>query len=190
MQEDEYARALFDQQNKTIENDPNALYADTMREEKITNIIAQISPDNLLNEIEHRIRGEKKNHYTQEWERISPKSKPISEELVANFISFLGAVLNQNTSLSNFSAGEINNIMEIIIDWVKNDLTDNDITYGIQGRYMEMERIANIICLTCFTVLKRAQNGLEAGRMWKSLRVSETMGQPKKKGLMDAMKFW
>ena len=88
------------QQDKQIENDPNAMYADVLREERATNILAQINPDNLLTDIEHRIRGEKKDMGGQ-WIVISTKGKKVSEELVANFISFLGSILNQNTSMSN-----------------------------------------------------------------------------------------
>ena len=52
-----------EQQDKQIANDPNAMYADMAREERATNILAQINPDNLLTDIEHRIRGEKKDVY-------------------------------------------------------------------------------------------------------------------------------
>lgn len=173
------------------DNDPNALYADMLREDKVTNIISQISPENLLEEIEHRIRGEKKNAFTKQWSPINPEGTPISDELVANFMSFLGAILNQNTALSNFSSGEINNLMEVIIEWIRDDLTDNDKRYGLVGRYTEMHRIGHIICMTCFTVFKRAQNGMEARNMWKALKVHETSSptQPKK-GIADALKFW
>lgn len=173
------------------DNDPNAIYADAMRDEKVTNIISQISPENLLEEIEHRIRGEKKNALTKQWEPINPGGQPISDELVANFMSFLGAILNQNTSLSNFSSGEINNLMEVIIEWIRDDLTDNDRRYGLVGRYTEMHRIGHIICMTCFTVFKRAQNGMEAKNMWKALKVHETSSpSQQKKGFVDALKFW
>ncbi len=121
-------------------NDPNALYADTIREEKVTNILSQINPDNLLADIEYRIRGYKKNMLSGEWETIGKDGIKISEKLVANFMSFLGSVLNQNTSMSNFSGGEITTIMEHIIEFIGDDLTVNDEKYGIVGNYQEMSR--------------------------------------------------
>ena len=87
--------------NEQMANDPNAVYADSLRDDKIRNVISQIDPANLLEEIEHRIRGEKKNSFTQEWQPIDVTTTPISEKLVANYISFLGTYLTQNTSLSN-----------------------------------------------------------------------------------------
>lgn len=110
-------------------SDPNSLYADYMREEKVRNIIEQINPDSLLEDIEHRIRGQIKNRFTKEWEDIS-KEYQISELLVSDYISFLGSILNQNTTLSNFSSTQINNLMEMIIDYTRDSLSDNAEKYG------------------------------------------------------------
>lgn len=171
--------------------DTQSIYADTMREEKITNILAQINPDNLLSDIEYRIRGYKKNNLTGEWEKIDKNASPINDHLVSNFMSFLGSVLNQNTSMSNFSSGEINGIMEHLIEFIADDLTVNDEKYGLIGNYQEMSRIGNIITMTVFAVLKRSQNGMEARRIFSSLRIQETLTQaPQGKGLADALKFW
>jgi hypothetical protein len=41
--------------------------------------------------------------------------------------------------------------------------------------YNEMNRIGNIICMSTFAVLKRAQNGMEAQRIFKHLNISESM---------------
>lgn len=183
------------------EQDPNSLYADYMREEKINNIIQQLNPDNLIEDIEHRIRGEKKNSYTKEWEPINPNSrKRISELLVENYISFLSSILNQNTSMSNFSSGEINNLMFMIVEHIRDDLSDNAEDYGFvkvdnYGNeiidFNEMTRIGMIICGSTFSVLKRALNGMEAKRIFAGLKVSENLNQSeKKKGVLDILKFW
>ena len=108
-----------------IANDPNSEIANQIREEKATNILQQINPDNLLTDIEHRIRGEKKDLNGMTWSVISKDGKIVSEKLIANFISFLGCILNQNTSMSNFKEGEINNMMGMITDWVQDDLVVN-----------------------------------------------------------------
>ncbi|HEA46778.1 MAG TPA: hypothetical protein ENH99_03270 [Candidatus Pacearchaeota archaeon] len=178
-----------EQQDKQIASDPSSLYADTMREDRATNILAQINPDNLLTDIEHRIRGEKKDFATQLWIPVEGESK-VSEELVSNFMSFLGSILNQNTSMSNFKESEINNMMELIIDWVKSDLVVNAKKYGIEGRYTEYDRVSHIVCSTCFTVFKRALNGRESIRIFKMMRMNENINPEKKNKLIDNFKFW
>lgn len=186
MDEQQFVRSESD---KALENDPATLQAATMREDKISNILSQINPDNLLTDIEHRIRGEKKDFYGT-WTKISVTSEPISEELVADFISFLGSILNQNTSMSNFKEQEINNMMEVIIDWIKNYFVVNADRYGIEGQYTEYDRIGHIILLTCFGVFKRALHGRESKRIFGMLRVSETSDANKGSKFTDNFKFW
>ncbi len=176
------------QLEKQLENDPQAIYAGTMQEDKVTNILSQINPDNLLTDIEHRIRREKKD-FNGEWVTTSTNGEAISEELVSNFISFLGSILNQNTSMSNFKEAEVNNLMEMITDWVKSDFVVNAGKYGIQGQYTEYDRISHIVCMSCFTVFKRALGGRESARIFKMLRVTET-NTPQKNKLMDNFNFW
>lgn len=216
--------------NEQMGNDPNAVYADSLRDDKIRNVISQIDPANLLEEIEHRIRGEKKNSFTQEWQPIDVKASPISEKLVANYISFLGTYLTQNTSMSNYSPKEINSIMEVVIEHIRDDLSDNGDMYGLIKRrtitekvpckkliytiegdktkvtyveeikeiqrvlseeidYNEFNRIGHIICQSTFAVLKQAQNGMLAQRIFKALRVNETLGN-KEQSKMEMLKFW
>ncbi len=172
------------------DNEPSVLYADSMREEKIKNVIAQIDPSNLLIEIEHRLRGEQYNPSTREWVSLDKESKKMSEKLISRFISFLGAVLNQNTTLSNYSINEINNRMFLVIEYIRDDLTDNDEEYGIVGDYTEMTRIGMIVCETVSSVFRRALNGMESKRIFSALRVTESLTPAKQGGIKEALKFW
>jgi hypothetical protein len=216
--------------NEQMANDPNGVYADSLRDDKVRNVISQIDPSNLLEEIEHRIRGEKKNTFTEEWQLIDVNSKPISEKLVANYISFLGSYLNQVVSHSNYSPREINSIMEVVIEHIRDDMSDSAEAYGLVRRttieeevscnkliyvktdkitkveympevkkikrvlteeidYNEFNRIGHIICQATFAVLKQAQNGMLAQRIFKALRVNETLGS-KEPSKLEMLKFW
>ena len=167
-------------QKEALENNPETIQSEVMREERISNLLSQINPDNLLSDIEHRLRGEKKNVYTNQWEKISEGYNPVNEEMIVKFMSFLGGVLNQNVSLSNFSNIEINNIMDLIIEWISDDLDVNDEVYGIKGQYTEMTRIGNIVCITIFATLKQAMNGMLAKRIFSSLKVNANLNEDKK----------
>jgi len=189
---DEYVVMPPGQQQNPGDN-PQTLMADVMREDRVNNIIQQINPDNLMTEIEHRIRGEKKNTFTGEWEKIIKKDNAIeiSDEMVSNFMSYLGSILNQNTSLSFYTPLEINKIMSVVIDYISDDLDTNCEIYGIKGNFSEMNRIGNIICFSVYSVLKRAQNGRESNRVFSSLRVTADVGQPQQRGgALDFLKFW
>ncbi len=187
---DEYVTGKqLDQAQEQIDNDPNAVYAENMKSERAANLLDQINPDNLLTDIEHRIRGEKKNVYTQKWE-VSPDHKQVSEKLLSNFISFLGAVLNQNTSMSNFSADEINNMMENIIKYIAKEMTVNDELYGLVEDYTEMDRIAIIICTACFATFKQALNGSLSRRVFGTMKLHGDLNEDNKPNFKDALAFW
>lgn len=174
---------------------PNSdqLYTDYIQEKKVENILAQINPDNLLVDIEWRIKGYRKNIYTQQWERID-NCPEISPVLVGKFMSFLSAMLNNNTTLSNFKDKEINNIMKMVIAYVSDDLRSNAVLYRLDNNYAERTRIGLIICATVFSTLKRAQNGLEAQRIFRVMKIGEVNNpygeQNKKEGIVSALKFW
>ena len=146
MDEETFSRNLMSRQLEQQEaNDPNAVYADTLREDKVNNILGQNNPDKLVIDIENRIRGKKKNPVTMEWEDIS-KTKKVSEELIADIVSYLGAFLNDNTTLSNYSTDEINGLMEKVIDYLKDGMADNDEKYGLAKKdYIEKNRKVTIL---------------------------------------------
>jgi len=171
---------------------PNDIYAENIREEKIANLLAQINPDNLLIEIEYRIRGYKKNNFNGQWEKISKNSKPINDDLVSDFVGFLGGFMNQSTTMSNFSNEEINNIMFAIKDWIKYTIPSNKVRYELNGNYSEWNRIGLILMMNVFSCLKRAQNGMEARRIFSSMKIHEslTSNSPQQKSFSDALNFW
>lgn len=166
-------------------------YPSYQADKRMDSILEQINPDNLIVEIEHRIKGFRKDTLTKQWVAISGKQKVISEELVANFVSFLSSFLTNNTTLSNFSDKEINRIMIAIKKYVTDDLRTNAILYNLEHDYSERTRIGLIICATVFTTLKRAQSGMEASRIFKSINIGEHLGGgQQQKGFGDALKFW
>ncbi len=187
--EENVVETQLNQAQQQIDNDPNAVYAETMKSERAANLLDQINPDNLLTDIEHRIRGEKKNVYTHKWE-VNPEHKQVSEKLLSNFISFLGAVLNQNTSMSNFSVDEINNMMENIIRYIGKEMTVNDELYGLVEDYTEMDRIAIIICTTCFATFKQAMNGSLSRRVFGTMKIHGDLNDDNKPNFKDALSFW
>lgn len=178
------------QQQKALDSDPQAIYADQMREEKAANILAQLDPDNLLTDIEHRIRGEMKDKLSGQWVRIN-KNVVVSDLLVSNCMSFLGSIVNQNTTMSNYSTGEVNALMENIIEFIKQDFVVNKEAYGLYDNYSEYNRIGFIILQTCSAVFKRSLNGGEGKRVFKMLKVNESVGSAKAKGSWkDNFKVW
>ncbi len=167
------------------------LYAAQIQEDRIKNLIYQISPDHQLLELQWRIKGYIKNPATGLWSKLNKDSPEPSPLLVSRYISYLSGILNQNTTLSNLSSGEINNIMKLIIEWLVDDLDANSEIYDLGKDYSERTRIGSLLLNTTFMVLKRAQNGMESRRIFKALSVTENLSaMPQQGGLKEALKFW
>lgn len=178
-------------QQYSVPVSPNELYANAMQEEKIRNIISQLDPDNQLQEIEMRIRGYKKNSISHEWEKIDDSIEEPPKLLISKFISYLGSIMNQNTTQANLSDAQINKIMKLVIEYVTDELDCNEELYNLKDNYTEKTRIGDIMVNSVFFVLTRALNGQEGRRMWGSLNLNESYNStPQKNKLTEALKFW
>ena len=169
------------------------LYANSIQEDKVRNIVSQLDPENQLKEIEMRIRGYKKSALTGEWELIDPNSPEPPRLLVSRFISYLSSAMNQNTTQSNISESQINALMGLAINYVTDELDSNAELYNLKNNYTERTRIGHILLTNMFMVLNRALNGQEAKRMWKAMSLSENFNQgnnSQKNKFIEALKFW
>jgi len=167
------------------------IYAAQVQEDRIKNLIGQISPENQLLELQWRIRGYVRNPVTGEWKKVNEDSPEPNPLLVSRYISFLSSILSQNVTLSNFSSDEINSLMDMIIKWVSDDLDNNASAYGLEEDYDERSRIGWILLNNIFAVFKRGQNGMESRRIFKSINVNESnTSDNNRKGVMDFLKVW
>jgi len=171
---------------------PNDIYAQQLNEDKIKNILSQISPANQLEAIEWRIRNYKKNMFTGQWERINGKNhKPVNEELISRYISWLGTFMDLNVTMGNLSETQITKIMHSAVEWVTDDIDTNAELYTIGGDYTERTRIGDILLLSTFFVLNRSLNGAESRRFWKTLNLNESSNSSQGgNNNSDWWKFW
>ena len=84
--------------------------------------------------------------------------------------------------------------MKMVIEYITDDLRSNAHLYGLGKNYSERTRIGIIICATVYATLKRAQNGMEAGRIFRSVKIGENNNpygnQQQSGGIANALKFW
>ena len=167
------------------------VYAATMQEDRVKNLIEQISPDVQLMELQWRIKGYVKDPWTKEWKKVNEDAPEPHPLLVSRYISTLSTFLSQNTTLSNLSSGEINKIMRRVIEWLTDDLDSNAEFYGLKYDYTERTRIGDILLANTFFVLKRAMDGGESRRVFRALNVTENINPNYgKTSWTDALKFW
>lgn len=190
------------------------IYATYLQEEKIKNIITQISPSNALVEIEMRLKGKRKDHITNRWiDGVNPR---IDDKIIENYISYLSSFMNENLTLGNLSPQQIARIMKCVVEYITDDLDTHGEDYNI-GEYMETldevydmrtkrytrfkrkvfmpnyterTRIGHIMLNSTFFVLLRSLNGIEARRFWSSLTMSDSLGGMPQQKNKDWWKIW
>lgn len=172
----------------------DSVVGDMYQQQRIENIISQINPDKLLNDIENRIKRKRFDAFKNEWVDIIVGQKQVSPILISNLISYLSAFLNNNVTLSNYTEDEVNRIMKLVIIHLITDMISNQKDYGLENDYSERDRIIGIVCSTISAALKRALKGNESSKFWRSLNISGEVNslapQESKKGLVDYLKFW
>ena len=171
--------------------DSDEVYAIQQQENRVGNLISQIAPDNQLLDLQWRIKGFVKDPVSGTWQKVTNAQEP-HPILVSRYISYLSSILNQNTTLSNYSSMEINQIMGLIIEWVVDNLDANSEIYGLEEDYTERTRIGHLLLNSTMSAFKRSQNGMESRRIFSALNVRESLheGGEKKGGVMESLKFW
>lgn len=160
------------------------VYSAVIQQRRVENIIEQLNPERLIIEIEFRLKGYKKNQFTQNWELIGKREKEVSDELISDMLSILSGLLTNNTSVSNYTPDEINRIMRTLIRGLIDIIREKSLTYGLQHNYAERDRIMFICLSTVFSTLKRAQGGLESKRLFDATQIRDQFQQqPNKSGL-------
>lgn len=159
------------------ESQADQVSAEAMQMNRVENIIAQLNPENLLVDIEHRLKRMRKDTFTGNWVPIQKDQKEVSPELIANIISYLSPFLTNNTTFSNYIDTEINKIMTLVIDDMIEDLCSNAEKYGIDKDYAERNRITEIVCTSIYSAMKRAMKGQEATKFWKALSIKGNVDQ-------------
>jgi hypothetical protein len=169
---------------------PQEIAARQFHEEKLTSLMAEISPSKALKEIHLSLKGYVKDPVSNSWVKLDPNFKEPHPLLISRYLSFLSSILGENTSLSNYSTMEINRMMKMIIEFITDDLKTNAQRYGIGEDYTERSRIGMIILNPVFAVFKRAQNGMESKRVFNIMQIRETTGEQKPKSVSDFLQFW
>jgi len=173
-------------------------------EEEIKNIVGQIDPTHILDNMNHSLKGEYYNKEQGVWEKIG-------DELVNNacrgwIISYFTSLMNNASTMGIISEKQFSFLMEGIIDAVTREFRCNLEKFGFvpeglgykEKRYenkgtpdtSRMKSISEMIFQRAFIIYSRSIQGSENKRVFKSLTMADQggYGQPQeKKGWMNRL---
>ena len=159
-------------------------------EEDVRNIVGQIDPQRILDNLNHALKGE---YYSKEkgaWLKIG-------EPLINNkgrgwIISYFTSLLNNASTLGIISEKQFSFLMEGVIRTINRTFRCNLEKFGFvpagvgyeSGDYenkgspdtAKMDAIAEMIYQRAFIIYSRSIRGTESGRIFRSLKMADTMG--------------
>jgi hypothetical protein len=161
-------------------------------EAEVTNIVGQIDPNTIIDNLDHALKGEQWNKEKGEWVMNASKKPLVNDNCRGAVISYLDGILNNNTTMGWVDEKRLSFIMVAIIQSIKRMFIVNLEEFGFvpkgegydRGEYFNrgtpdsarMTMVANMIYGVCYMVLSRALHGTESKRVFKSLSMTDTMG--------------
>jgi len=183
---------------------PQSRYA--IQEQDITNIVSQIDPKTIIDNLDHALKGEHFNKEEGEWKLNTSGKSLVNDTCRGAVISYLDGILTNNTTMANLDEKRLSFLMESVIETIGKLFIVNLEEFGFvpkgdkfsQGVYENkgtpdtatMTMVANMIYKVCFLVFTRALKGQESIRIFKSLSMTDPMsfgGQQQKTGWMGKL---
>jgi len=168
-------------------------------EADISNIVGQIDPKMIIDNLSHALKGE---HYEKEsatWILNESKEALVNDSCRGAIISYLDGILTNNTTMAFVDEKRLSFLMESVIETITRLFIVNLEKFGFvpPGEHFKdkvyynkgspdsakMTLVAHMIYKVCYLVFSRALGGTESRRIFKSLTMSDGMnygGEQKK----------
>jgi len=157
----------------------------------IANIVSQIDPSGIINNLDHALEGRFFNDMTNKWELTASKKPMVNDACRGMIISYVTATLNNNSTLSLISQQQLGFIMEGVVESITRMFVTNLEEFGFvpegpgykNGCYMNrgnpdsarMTIVSDMIYKVIFLTMTRALNGMESKKMFHSLSLNDSM---------------
>lgn len=189
------------QQEQVSYGIPGSFYAS--QEGSISNIVGQIDPSTIIDNLDHALKGEQWNKEKQQWIMNATGEPLVNEACRAAVISYLDGILTNNTSMAHLDKVRLSFLMESVISSIKRMFVCNLEKFGFvepgpdylnkiyynrgSPDSARMTMVANMCFKVAFLVFTRALDGKESMRIFKSLAMHDPMSygqppEPSKKG--------
>jgi hypothetical protein len=161
------------------------------QEGSVANIVSQIDPSTIINNLDHALAGEFFNEQVNKWELTSSKKPLVNDECRGAIISYVTGILNNNSTLSIITQQQLGFLMEGVVESITRmfvcnleefGFVPNGIGFG-EGIYenkgtpdsARMTMVSNMVYSVIFLTLTRGINGMESRKIFSSLSLSDSM---------------
>ena len=160
-------------------------------EGSVSNIVGQIDPATIVDNLNHSLRGEFYDKEQGKW-KMNPTGKPLVNDACRGFIiSYVTGILNNNSVMATISQQQLGFLMETIIEELGKEFVCNLEKFGFvppgpgyeNGVYMNqgtpdsarMSSVTGIVFRAVFSCYTRSLNGMESRKLFSSLNMNDSL---------------
>ncbi len=174
------------QQHPQEEQQPMPMYTP---EGSISNIVGQIDPATIVDNMNHALKGEFFDKEKGLW-IMNPSGVPLVNDACRGFIiSYITGVMNNNSTMAIITQQQLGFLMESIIEDIGKEFVCNLERFGFvphgagykSGCFENkgtpdsprMSSVSNMIIRAMFSCYTRSLNGMESKKIFSSLRMTD-----------------
>jgi len=158
-------------------------------EGSISNIVGQIDPNTIVDNLNHSLKGEFYDKEKGSW-IMNPSGVPLVNDACRGFIiSYITSVLNNNSTMAIITQQQLGFLMESIIEELGKEFVCNLERFGFVPHgagfktnlyenkgtpdSARMDSVTGMVYRAVFTCYTRSLNGMESRKIFSSLRMSD-----------------
>ena len=158
-------------------------------EGSISNIVGQIDPNTIVDNLNHSLKGELFDKGKGLW-IMNPSGVPLVNDSCRGYIiSYITGVMNNNSTMAIISQQQLGYLMESVIEEINKEFVCNLERFGFVPAgvgfdnicYMNkgtpdsarMDSVSGMIYRAVFSCYTRSLNGMESKKIFSSLKMSD-----------------
>jgi len=196
----------FEQPNNEEDDSLNYAPMSYTPEGRIDNIVAQIDPQNIIDNFNHALNGEYYDKESGQWKMNSSGKPLVNNNCRGWIISTLTAVMNNASTMGTINEKQFSALMEGIIRSVVREFVCNLEYFGFvppgkgyeKGEFMNrgipdtnrMTSVSEMIYQRSFIIYSRSLSGMESRKIFSSLNMTDQLYQQppqQKQGILSRM---
>jgi len=158
-------------------------------EGSISNIVGQIDPNTIVDNLNHSLKGEFFDKEKGLW-IMNPSGVPLVNDSCRGYIiSYITGVMNNNSTMAIISQQQLGYLMESVIEEINKEFVCNLERFGFvpagvgfdNSCYMNkgtpdsarMDSVSGMMYRAVFSCYTRSLNGMESKKIFSSLKMSD-----------------
>jgi len=160
-------------------------------ESSISNIVGQIDPSTIIDNLNHSLKGEYYNKEKGIWEMNEDGTPLVNNACRGFIISYVTGIMNNNSTMAIISEKQLGFLMESVIEDLGKEFVCNLERFGFvpRGRGFDnnlyenkgtpdssrMSSVSNMVIRAVFSCYTRSLHGMESRKIFSSLHMNDAL---------------